>query len=213
MVAPTQIPEPDLRKRLTPLLRPPRNPVLVDVPELGYLMVDGHGAPEESANQPSTDFQQAFGAVFPMLYTMKFKLKRDGLALPIMPLEALWFTSEDQAFDMNVPPQDWSWRVMVAVSDDVTPAIFDEARDEVRRKKGETDALRRIRLERWREGRCAQVMHIGPYSEERPTIEGLHAFIAEQGLRLRGAHHEIYMGDPRQADPARLKTILRQPVE
>jgi hypothetical protein len=103
--------------------------------------------------------------------------------------------------------------VLVAVSDDVTPAVFAEALDEVRRKKGETDALARLRFERWREGRCAQVMHVGPYSAERPTVERLHAFIAAQWLRMRGAHHEIYLGDPRQGDPSKLKTVLRQPVE
>jgi len=213
MAATTTIAEPDLRKRLAPLLRPPRNPVLVDVPELGYLMVDGHGAPEESATQPSTDFQRAFGAVYPVLYTIKFRLKRDGVAMPIMPLEALWFTADDLSFDMDLGPENWRWRVLVAVGDEVTPAVFDEAVAEVRRKKGDTDALRRLRFERWAEGRCAQVMHVGPYSAERPTIEGLHAFIAAQGLAPRGAHHEIYLGDPRRADPSTLKTVLRQPVE
>jgi len=114
---------------------------------------------------------------------------------------------------MSVPPERWGWRVLVAVSHDVTPLIFEEAVAEVRRKKGDSESLGRLHFERWREGRCAQVMHIGPYSEERPTIERLHGFIAEQGLRQRGAHHEIYLGDPRRSDPARLKTVLRQPVE
>ena len=203
----------DLKHELKPFLHPPRTPVLVDVPELGYLMIDGQGAPEESATQPSPEFQQSFGAIFPVLYTMKFRLKRDGLVLPILPLEALWMTADDGSFDVNVPPESWSWRVIVAVSDDVTPPVFEEAVAEVRRKKGDSEPLRRIRFERWREGRCAQVMHVGPYADERPTIEGLHAFIVAQGLRMRGAHHEIYLGDPRRTDPARLKTVLRQPVE
>jgi hypothetical protein len=56
-------------------------------------------------------------------------------------------------------------------------------------------------------------MYVGPYSEERPTIEKLHAFIAANGLRRRGHHHEIYLGDPRRAAPEKLKTIIRQPVE
>jgi hypothetical protein len=205
-------PVPDLKKRLTPLYRPPCDPVLVDVPELGYLIVDGEGAPEDSPTEPSTEFQQAFKAIYPVVYTVKFRLKRDGLTTPILPLEALWYTSDDWTFDLNVPPEKWRWRVLMAVSDDVTPAVFDEAVAEVRRKKGDTPALSRLRLERWCEGRCAQVMHVGPYAEERPTIERLHAFIADQGLRMRGAHHEIYLGDPRQTDPAKLKTVLRQPV-
>jgi len=205
--------EPNLKKRLAPLFNPPRNPVLVDVPELGYLMIDGKGAPDEGAEYPTTDFQKAFAAFFPVAYTIKFRLKRDGLAMPVLPLEALWFTGENEAFDMNVAPEKWGWRAVIAVSDDVTTAIFEEAVAEVRRKKGNSDALDRLRFERWREGRSAQVMHVGPYSEERPTIERLHAFIAEQGLRPRGAHHEIYLGDPRRADPTKLKTVLRQPVE
>ena len=204
---------PDLKKALSPLFNPPRNPVLVDVPELGYLMIDGHGAPEESATQPTTEFQQAFQAIFPVVYTIKFRLKRDGLIMPILPLEALWFAGPDGGFDMNISPDRWGWRVLMAVSHDVTPQIIDEATAEVRRKKGDSEALGRLRFVRWREGRCAQVMHVGPYAEERPTIERLHSFIAEQGLRRRGAHHEIYLGDPRTADPAKLKTVLRQPVE
>jgi hypothetical protein len=203
---------PDLKKRLAPLFNPPRDPVLVDVPELGYLMIDGKGAPDEGAEYPSTDFQKAFAALFPVVYTIKFRLKRDGLAMPVLPLEALWFTGENEAFDMNIVPEKWGWRVLMIVSDDVTPRVFQEAVAEVRRKKGDSDMLSRLRFEHWREGRSAQVMHIGPYSEERPTIERLHAFIAAQGLRPRGAHHEIYLGDPRRADPSKLKTALRQPV-
>jgi hypothetical protein len=210
--APDTAPTTDLKKRLAPLFKPPRDPVLVDVPELGYLMIDGHGAPDEHAEYPSTDFQKCFAALFPMVYTIKFRLKKDGLAMPILPLEALWFTGADEGFDMNVPPENWGWRAMIAVSDDVTPAVYAEALEEVRRKKGNSEHLERLRLERWREGRCAQIMHIGPYAEERATIERLHAFIAAQGLKQRGAHHEIYLGDPRRGDPAKLKTVLRQPV-
>ena len=187
--------------------------MVVDVPELGYLMIDGKGAPDEGAEYPTTDFQQAFAALFPVVYTIKFRLKRDGLVMPILPLEALWFTGGDGGFDMNVPQEQWGWRAMLAVSDDVTPAVFADAVAEVRTKKGDSPQLERLRFERWREGRCAQVMHIGPYSEEKPTIEGLHAFIAAEGLRMRGSHHEIYLGDPRRADPAKLKTVVRQPVE
>jgi hypothetical protein len=203
----------DLRKALSPFFNPPRDPVMVDVPELGYLMIDGEGAPDEGAEYPSTDFQKAFAALFPVVYTIKFRLKADGLMMPILPLEALWFTADDGTFDVNVPQAQWGWRALIAVSHDVTPAIFDDAVAEVRRKKGDSPALQRLRFERWREGRCAQVMHVGPYSAELPTIENLHAFIAAQGCRPRGSHHEVYLGDPRRPDPAKLKTVLRQPVE
>ena len=204
---------PDLKKRLAALFAPPTQPVLVDVPELGYLAIDGRGAPDEDAEEGTTEFQRAFGVLYPMVYTIKFRLKKDGIIVPILPLEALWFTGENEAFDMNVAPAKWGWRALLAVADEVTPAVFDEAAADVRRKKGDLEQLAALRLIRWQEGRCAQVMHIGPYSAERPTIERLHAFIAEAGLKPRGAHHEIYLGDPRRGDPAKLKTVLRQPVE
>ncbi len=203
----------DIKRALAPFFNPPRQPVVVDVPELGYLMIDGRGAPDEGAEYPTTEFQKAFAAIFPVIYTIKFALKPAGVAVPILPLEALWWTNDDHGFDMNVPPDKWGWRALMAVADAVTPEVFDSAVAEVRRKKGNSDALDRLRLERWREGRCAQVMHVGPYAEERATIEGLRAFIAAQGATPRGAHHEIYLGDPRRGDPARLKTVLRQPIE
>jgi hypothetical protein len=202
----------DLKKAFEPLIKPPLSPVLVDVPELGYLMVDGNGAPEPSASDEPTELQRSFAAVFPVVYTIKFRLKRDGLVMPILPLEALWFI-DGETFDMKAPKDEWGWRVLMAVSHDVTPQIFDEAVAEVRRKKGDSEALSKLRFERWGEGRCAQVMHIGPYAAEGPTIERLHNFIADQGLKMRGAHHEIYLGDPRTANPGKLKTVLRQPVE
>ena len=211
-MAATATAAPDLKKALAPLYKPPLNPVLVDVPELGYLMIDGHGAPEPAPGDEPTELQRAFAAVFPVVYTIKFRLKRDGLLMPILPLEALWFL-DGETFEMTAPKDEWNWRVLMAVSHDVTPTIFDEAVSEVRRKKGDSEALTKLHFERWAEGRCAQVMHIGPYAAEGPTIERLHAFIAAQGLKIRGAHHEIYLGDPRRADPAKLKTVLRQPVE
>jgi hypothetical protein len=203
----------DLKKLLAPLLNPPREPVLVDVPELGYLMVDGSGAPEEGVDAPATEFQTALQSLYSAAYTMKFSLKRDGVIVPVMPLQALWFTADELSFDMLAPKSEWRWRAMMAVADEVTPAVFEAAVAEIRRKKGDATLLTGLRFERWREGRCAQVMHVGPYSAEPPTIERLHAFVEAQGLRLRGAHHEIYLGDPRRADPAKLKTVLRHGVE
>jgi len=202
----------DLKKRLAPLLAPPLEPVLVDVPELGCLMVDGQGAPTGEEGGAPSEFQLAIGALYSVLYTAKFRLKRDGLVVPLLPLEALWFSVGDATFDMTTPPAGWSWRALIAVSDDVTPEVVEATLTEVRARKGTTPPLDRLRHERWCEGRSAQVMHIGPYSEEAPTIERLHAFIAAQGLEPRGAHHEVYLGDPRRAAPEKLRTIIRQPV-
>jgi hypothetical protein len=209
MVAVTGV---DLKKRLAPLLAPPREPVLVDVPELGFLTVDGQGAPTAGSEGATSEFQLAIGALYSVLYTAKFGLKRTGVLVPVLPLEALWFSVGGAAFDMSTPPAGWSWRALIAVADEITPQIVEETVAEVRTKKGTTPVLDRLRYERWCEGRSAQVMHIGPYSAEAPTIERLHAFISAEGLQPRGAHHEIYLGDPRRAMPEKLRTIIRQPV-
>jgi hypothetical protein len=95
--------------------------------------------------------------------------------------------------------------------DHITAEFVEDAREELAARK-DPPALDRIRFERFDEGLSAQIMHVGPYSEEAPTIERLHAFVRENGYELRGKHHEIYLGDPRRTAPERLKTVLRHPV-
>ncbi len=201
----------DPRTRLKPLLVPGREPVLVDVPEVTLIAVDGKGGPETGPAQDA-GFQEGLGAIFSVAYGLHFALKKDGIERSLMPLEALWW-SDGGRLDLTPGAMtDWSWRAFMIVPDEVTPEQFDAMCVEATRKK-DLPGLARLRLQRWTEGRCAQVMHVGPYSEEKPTIESLHAFIEANGLRLRGYHHEIYLGDPRRSAPEKLKTIIRQPVE
>jgi hypothetical protein len=198
----------DLVKDLPDLYRPPaREPVLVKVPEMTFLMIDGSGDPNNSSG-----YQQAVEALYAVSYTAKFRLKRgpEGIDLKVMPLEGLWWSADVTVF-LEGWREAWQWTMMIAQPDVVTPALIDEAVAEAGRKK-DLPALGKARLERFEEGLCAQILHVGPYSAEGPTIERLHAFIAEQGQALRGKHHEIYLGDPRRTRPERLRTILRQPV-
>jgi hypothetical protein len=201
----------DLRARYKSLYNPPsRGPVLVEVPDLLFLMVDG--AVEAGVGpSDSAGFQDAMGALYTMGYTLKFMAKKrpvEPVDYPVMAVEGLWWVeSGDFSFDRVEP---WHYRLMMMVPDLVTPAMVGEALAEARRKQPGLDHLR---LERFEEGLSAQIMHIGPYSDEPATIEKLHAFVAEQGYRLRGHHHEIYLGDPRRAAPEKLRTVLRHPVE
>lgn len=180
-------------------------PEIVEVPELNFLMVDGRGAPETS-----NDFQAAIGALYPLAYGAKFALKRSGVETRVMPLEALWWTSSSGAF---VPEEldKWRWTAMIMQPEPVTADLIDKVRADAMRKKP-NPILAKVELKAFREGLCAQVMHLGPYSAEKPTIEKLHAFIAAEGYRLSGKHHEIYLGDPRRAAPEKLRTIIRQPI-
>jgi hypothetical protein len=180
-------------------------PEIVDLPQLQFLMIDGQGDPEHSH-----EFQDAIGALYTLSYGAKFAMKKSGVDVHVMPLEALWWT----AGRGNFPPKDpakWRWTAMIPQPGPVSPELIEVVRDEAKRKKPNA-ALDKVRFEPFREGRCAQVLHIGPYSAEMPTIKRLHAFIAEHGYRPAGRHHEIYLGDPRRAAPEKLRTVIRQPV-
>ena len=176
-------------------------PSIVDVPAFKVLMVDGSGNPNTSA-----DFQHALQAT----YGAHFALKKAGVETRVRPLEALWWTDGREDF-LGVDAAKLRWTAMIVQPDELTSALLEKVRAEAERKKPNS-TLAKVRLETYREGLSAQVMHVGPYSAEKPTIERLHAFIAEQGYRRRGKHHEIYMGDPRRAAPEKLKTIIRQPI-
>ena len=183
-------------------------PELVRMPPLAYLMVDGTGDPNTSP-----DFAAAIGALYSLAYTAKFMLKKQrGLDFRVMPL-SLRLHAEDPRMFLEGRKQEWNWTLMVALPSAVTATDLKAAREAARTKKNPSPALPLVRREALREGLCAQVLHVGPYAAEKPTIEALHAFIAGQGLAFAGSHHEIYISDPNRTAPAKLKTIVRQPVK
>jgi hypothetical protein len=203
----------DLKQQFKSLYRPPVQPVVVDVPSLDFLMIDGFGSPESSER-----FQSAIGALYGIAYTLKFMLKKapvDGVGdFTVMPLEGLFGDSASgghAAGFISDDPAAWSWTLMIALPDDITPDLVAAAAEELRRRK-DPPCLDDVRFERLSEGRCVQVMYVGPYDKEGPTIECLHAFALEQGFVFCGRHHEVYLGDPRRTAPERLKTVIRQPV-
>jgi hypothetical protein len=181
------------------------------VPERRYFMIDGHGAPGDAS------FQAAFGALYPVAYTLHFALKRRGVSTRVGVSEGLyWFGDAERPIvpsDFSQGARDaWNWRLLLPVPEAATHEEIEGAFAEVARKKA-PPALPLLRVERWAEGQAAQTLHVGPYAAEPATIEALHAAIAGAGLRPRGCHHEIYLSDPNRTAPDRLKTIIRQPVE
>ena len=203
----------DLRKQLKHLYAPSaKNAELVDVPELKFVMIDGRIEPgEEPGTSPA--FEEAMAAMYGASYALKFisKLrKEDPIEYPVMPLEGLWWV-EDGRFDIKVK-DNWFYTLMILQPDHITPAMFGEALDQVT-KKHPNPALSRLRLASFCEGLCVQIMHFGPYAAEPATVERMNAWAAENGYRMTGKHHEIYMGDPRRAQPEKLKTVLRHGVE
>jgi hypothetical protein len=200
----------DLNKEMQALYFPSsKEPIAVKVPKMKFLMVDGRGDPNTSK-----DFQEAIGALYSLSYTMKFMLKfgPEKKEHMVMPLEALWWTDEGTDF-FSAEKKTWNWTAMMAQPGHVDKELIAKARKELVRKKKVVPGIDKVKLVEWEEGLSAEIMHIGPYSCERPNIEMVHKFIIDSGHRLRGKHHEIYMSDPRRSKPEKLKTVIRQPME
>ncbi|MGZ5496571.1 MAG: GyrI-like domain-containing protein [Candidatus Aminicenantales bacterium] len=197
----------DLKKSLKPFYTASASkPAIIDVPALKTLMVDGTGDP----NGPA--FQEAVGSLYSVAYTLKFTFKKEkAIDYPVMALEGLWCADDPSVF-VNGKRDEWKWTIFIVLPDVVTRKDVAEAVAAVK-KKAKFPRFPEVRFEKFAEGQAAQVMHIGPYAAEGPTIERLHKFIAAEGYRLRARHHEIYFGDPRRSAPEKLKTLIRQPVE
>lgn len=179
---------------------------ILTVPRFHFLMLDGRGDPDTSP-----EFQEAVEALYSVSYTLKFMVKKSqGLDYPVMPLEGLWWTDAPAASQSGDKKQ-WQWTLMIMQPEFITPELVDAAVAEVRKKKN-LPSLSHLRFAAWCEAEAAQLLHVGPFSEEHATIARLHAFIKDKGYHLGGKHHEIYLSDPRRTAPEKLKTILRQPV-
>lgn len=181
-------------------------PKIVEVPPRPYLMVDGSGDPNTAA-----EYAAAVTALYSLAYGLRAAIKGEtGDGYTVMPLEGLWWVDDMSEFSLD-DKSGWSWTMMICQPQPVTPQLAAEVLPAVTAKK-ELASGDRARVETYGDGLCAQVMHLGPYADEAPTIERLHEFILSEGLERSGKHHEIYLGDPRKKDPAKLRTIIRQPV-
>lgn len=198
----------DLKMELRNLYAPSTKEVsLVTIPEMNFLMIDGAGNPNTS-----TDFQEAMQALYGLSYTLKFHAKNElNQDYVVMPLEGLWYSDAEEFNSKN--KESWQWTVMIVQPNFISADLVKQMIPEVQKKKG-TPALEKIRFQAYHEGLSAQIMHIGPYSAEGPTMAKLHSFIKDQGYdltKINKKHHEIYLSSPRTA-PEKMKTILRQPL-
>lgn len=181
---------------------------IVTVAPAQFLMIDGHGDPNTA---PA--YAASLATMYPVAYGLKFLSKIDlGRDYTVMPLEALWWADDFESFTTTRDKSRWDWTLLNLIPPWLTPEHFDSVRERVARK-GTAPLLDKLRLESFDEGRCVQTLHLGPYDAEGPVLDRLHhGFVPENGLRLRGKHHEIYLSDARRTAPDKLRTILRQPV-
>ena len=175
------------------------------IPAMNFLMIDGEGDPNGNP-----EFQVCTEALYGIAYATKFALKKSKeLEYKIPPLEGLWWSERMGSF-LEGKKDEWQWTLMIMQPKGVTATAIEKAREIIVAKKN-NPAIPRVRFAEFKEGRVAQILHIGPYGNERVTIERLHRFIKDRGGILHGKHHEIYIGDPRRSAPEKLKTIIRQP--
>ena len=196
----------DYKKKLKDLYGPSsKKIVIVEVPPMNYFMVDGEGGPAAES------YQQAIEALYGLSFTVKFDVKKGvGLDYTVMPLEGLWWAKDITAFSAD-RKDEWQWKMMIMQPDHVTAKHVNAATKQLREKKNPL-ALDKIRFDSYHEGFSVQILHIGPYDDEGPTIAQMHKFIDENGYQLHMKHHEIYLSDPRRSKPEKLKTVLRQPI-
>ena len=197
----------DFKKELKHLYKPSAKSVeRVTVPGMNFLMIDGQGDPNTSQ-----EFQDAIEALYSVSYALKFMVKKGGMEIDygVMPLEGLWWSDDMSTFSVDCK-EAWKWTLMIMQPEFISQDMVEGAIKQVRAKKNPV-SLSQLRFALFEEGEAAQIMHVGPFSEEGPTIEKVHAFIEESGKVRRGKHHEIYLSDIRRADPAKWKTVIRQP--
>lgn len=195
----------DLYQEFTRQYVKPKKPVFVDIPAIKYLTADGSGRPG------SEDFQRKIGALFGVAYTIKMARKYAGRDYKVCGLEGLWWFDDANKPVSEVPLDEWNWKLMIRVPDFVTAREVRQAVTALAKKGKLPDGVE-IQLERIKEGRCVQMLHVGPYQDEAHTVQTMMEFAAANKMRFDGPHHELYISDPRRVPPERLRTILRQAV-
>ncbi|MFW9951181.1 MAG: GyrI-like domain-containing protein [Candidatus Thorarchaeota archaeon] len=185
--------------------------VIVNVPKMQFLMADGIGSPGDSK-----EYQDALAILYPVAFKTKFLSKAKGKDYVVPPSEGLWWADNMNDF-IQGNRNKWKWTMMIMQPEWITRSMINEAIEITKDNKPElSELLPNLRFETYEEGKAAQIMHIGPYSEEAPTIKKIHDFIKNQGRTFDGhknKHHEIYLSDPRKANPATMKTVIRQPFK
>jgi hypothetical protein len=197
----------DLKKTYKALYSAKAEPSLIEVPELAAFAIEGQGDPNGSER-----FQECVGALYAASFTLKFALKKErGLDWGVLGFEGEWWCDDMAEFSMDRKAE-WKWRLLMVQPDFITEADALAAITGAAKKKGSSPALKELRFERAAAHEAAQILHLGPYDDEPPTIARLHDFIEGLGLRMAGRHREIYLNDARRTESAKLRTIIRQGV-
>lgn len=210
----------DYKKEYKDLYLPKTKPMLIQVPNMKFIMIKGKGNP----NSESGEYQEALSLLYALSFTIKMsKLGENRIKgyfeYVVPPLEGLWWNEGNKTVNYQ-QKEKFEWISMIRQPEFVTQEVFDWACQEVKNKKGlDVSKAEFVELE---EGLCVQMLHKGSYDEEPKTIQAIEEYIqANQlkndiGNKLKSGmvrrHHEIYLSDPRKAKAENLKTVIRIPV-
>jgi hypothetical protein len=197
----------DFKKEYKALYNPPKKDfVVIEVPRMQFLMVDGHGDPNTAQG-----YKDALATLYAVAYKIKFISKKDGKDYVVPPLEGLWWAETMELFSSRRDKSSWEWTMMIMQPEWITQEMVLNGIHLV--QDNDLAALPFIRFETYEEGLSTQIMHIGSYDDEGPTLMRLHQqWIPQNEYVENGKHHEIYLSDPRRTAPEKLKTVLRQPI-
>ncbi|MEM4347263.1 MAG: GyrI-like domain-containing protein [Candidatus Altiarchaeota archaeon] len=195
----------DLTKEYKTYYTARTNPNVVEFGEIPFLTIEGKGEPAGEV------FTKAVEALYPLAYSVKNISKKQGKDFSVPKLEGLWWVEPDRPA-LEVPREEWRWKLLIRMPDFVTSDMVEKAKEEVFKKKGIT-LVKEIKFEKIKEGKCIQILHIGPYSTEPESLSKMRKLMEQKNLVENGLHHEIYLSDPRKVAPEKMKTILRQPVK
>jgi len=195
----------DLTKEYKTYYTAKKNPEVVEFDEAQFLKIEGKGAPG------GEEFTAKVEALYSLAYGIKMPMKKEGKDSTVAKLEGLWWVESDKPA-LEVPREKWRWKLLIRVPEFVTSEIVEKAKAETIRKKG-IELVNEIKFEKITEGKCIQIMHIGPYSTEPESLTKMRKLMEEKNLVENGLHHEIYLSDPRRVPEEKMKTILRQPVK
>jgi hypothetical protein len=182
-----------------------KEPVLVVVGPAKYLSITGQGAPGGEC------FRSHISALYSVAFTLKMAEKLAGHDYKVCHLEGQWWADDGSDFRTH-QAREWQWRLLIRVPEFINQNQVDAAIQTVL-AKGPSALAGQVKLEELTEGRCMQMLHVGPYAEEKASVARMLDLAEGNGVRLRGPHHEIYLSDPNRVPPQRLRTILRYPVE
>ena len=194
----------DLTKKYKKYYTAKTVPEIVDIEEGQFLTIEGKGAPGRDK------FQAKITALYSLAYAIKNICKKRGKDFVVPKLEGLWWVESNKPFS-EVPREEWRWKLLIRMPDFVTPEIVENGKYNVIERKG-IELVKEIKFEKMKEGKCVQILHIGPYSAEHESLQKMRKLMEKENLVENGPHHEIYLSDPRRVPEERLKTILRQPV-